>query len=190
MGLTSVYDIELVADSLHTPLAQTALPVWCVEPPAGQTRFICASNDSRSATYFWSIAGLTRELTFIGSLPFPYYQGRLSPDGMLLVGGYGAPPVLINPSSGISRTLDLKASAEMPDLATEEVSDEGAATRDGVAAGFAALDRLLSGLFERSYSGPFYEATALGERVLAVAFRNGESSTVALYRLEGWEARR
>lgn len=188
-GLTSVYDIELVMDSLHTPLAQTALPVWCVEPPAGRTRFVCASNDYRSATHFWSIDGTTLELSLIGSLPAAYYQGRLSPDGMLLVGGYGAPPVLINPSSGASWTLDLSASAAIPDLASEAPNDEGpAATGDGVTAGFTAVDWLLSRLFDHSYSGPFYEAIALRERVLAVASPTGESSTVTLYRLEGWEA--
>ncbi|MHC4235810.1 MAG: M48 family metallopeptidase, partial [Planctomycetota bacterium] len=52
--LTSVYDLEVVADSLHFRLAQTALPLWCVEPAAWQFEYVCASNDPGSRTHLWS----------------------------------------------------------------------------------------------------------------------------------------
>jgi heat shock protein HtpX len=204
-GFASAYDVELVADSSHSRLAQTALPAWCVPPPVRRTDFVCASNDHGSSTLFWSVEGDTDQVSRLGSLPAPYYQGHLSQSGTLLVGGYGVAPVLIQLSSGTARTLDLEpnpAPVEAGPGVSAVDDDSLAASGDGLAPtddespvaviergaelSLPIVDWLLQGLMGGSYAGPTYEALALGEGVLAVAASRGEFSTVAVYRLDGW----
>jgi Zn-dependent protease with chaperone function len=153
------------------PLSTTALPLWCVEPAAWQFEYVCASNDPGSRTHLWSIDALSQRISPIGSLPAPYYQGQFSQRGQLLVGGYGAAPVLIDLASGTARTLDLEPPA--PSAAEDEVTAE-----PGPYGWLAQL------LFGPPGFGPAYEAMALRDGVLAVAFASAEGSTVAVYRLE------
>ncbi len=167
-GYAATYRLELVGKTRRHEHV-TALFPYCAEPAAGDSEFVCAAHDLASGTALWSLDAESGGIRPLGSLRGLYYQVQAVPGGRLLLGGAGLDPLLIDRARGSAWSLEPEAPAD----------DRG----EGEERGDPAGDWLARALFGLADWGPSYQAAALRDDVLALAFSSGDSSRIVLYRL-------
>ncbi len=146
-------------------LALTTLSLWCAGSLAGQTRFICASNDRELNTRIWSIDVAGGRFEPVATLRGQYYEGRLS-SNMLLLTGYGVPTAMVGLESGLHWTLDLG----------ERVADEVDRTEDEI----GPTEWLLSWLLGAPDFGSYIMASAIQQGIVGLAFGGDETTRIVV----------
>lgn len=169
-GYATTHQLELVGEAGRYEHV-TAFYPWCAEPAVGDTEFVCAANDLAAGTALWSLDAASGGVRPLGSLRGLYYQVQALPGGRLLLGGAGLDPLLIDRARGTAWSLKLEAPADDRDEGEEPEDRSG--------------DWLARAFFGLPDWRPSYQAAALRDDVLALAFSSGDSSRVVLYRLAG-----
>ena len=169
---TSLSELSIVGQASSSPLAMTALDLWCVEPRAAQTRFICAASDRDSMTRLWSIDADAGRVEPIGTLPGVYYQAQLLPGDRILLTGYNVAPAFVDVSKGQAMLLAPALAAEGSASQSENESDN-------------PIDALMKILFGSPGSGTYYHAAAMQSDLLALAESDADSVKLSVYRLVG-----